>query len=493
MNIFHSSQIKTIEEDFIKQGIVTSLELMHRASSSFTKWLIPKISKNQHIAVISGVGNNGADGVLISMILASKGYSVSIGIVGQINKGTDEFIHQYQLALSFDYIKVFHILDVSTMPILNGDTIIIDALFGIGLNRPPIGIHLDIINWMNNSRRKIYSVDIPSGMYADKLSNGTCINADATLSFHFPKKSFFHKENARHIGNWQIANIGIKNDHITTYLSTEYLVTQEMVKCFIPKRANYSHKGTYGHVLGIAGSEGMVGAAILLGKAAIRLGAGLCTICSDEPNRSILQNNLPEALFSNLDQLLLDRAYTYAIGPGLGNEGKAKSLFVKILDQTARPLVIDADGLNMIAEDSSLLSKIPANSILTPHPKEFSRLFGQTQDTFARLQLQQQSAKNLKCIIVLKDHHTTICTPTGEIYYNNTGNPGMATGGSGDVLTGIIASLLAQGLSSDKAAIAGVHLHGLAADIFCRHNDMNTLTPSDIINYISNALKETLQ
>jgi NAD(P)H-hydrate epimerase len=245
-------------------------------------------------------------------------------------------------------------------------------------------------------------------------------------------------------------------------------------------------------VIGLAGSEGMTGAAILMGKAVIQLGAGLCTIYSDESSRTILQNSLPEALFGNYNNIALDIKYTYAIGPGLGKKNEVKTLLNRILDHTTRPVVIDADGLNIIAEDKTILAKLPPESILTPHPKEFENLFGTTVDTFARLKLQKESAQKYNCVIVLKDHHTTICTPQGEVYYNNTGNPGMAKGGSGDVLTGMIASLLAQGISSKKSAIAAVYLHGLAADIYCRQNHMATLTPTDIISQLSNALKETL-
>ena len=491
MNLFKSEMISQIEKNFIDNMNISSFELMERAAQAFVLWLLDKTNKQNEFLVVCGPGNNGADGLLIASKLESYGFIVKILMVGDPAKRTTEFnAHLKSVSLNRS-ISIHEWSHDKPQFNVTLNIIIIDAILGIGVNRPLEGQFKMLIDSLNGLNNPIYSVDVPSGMDCNNATKSSCIKAVATLAFQWPKISFFHKENEDNLGDWAFESIGISDTNIPEPSSDIQLITRQMVKDIIPIRLKNTHKGSYGHVGLMTGACGMSGAAILCATAALKMGVGLCTVISEECNRIIIQSNLSEAIFSNIQSFKISESVTYAIGPGLGKSTSALKWLANLLDHINYPILLDADALNLLSENKYLWDKIPKNSILTPHPKEFERLFGISSDSFDRLQLQSQMSMKHQVIIVLKDHNTTITAPNGRIYYNNTGNPGMATGGSGDVLTGIITSLLAQKTPTLDSAVAGVYIHGLAADIAVEDIHMMSLTPSDIINHLSKALKST--
>lgn len=491
MILFDSQSIAQIEHYFITNSGTSSLSLMDCAAYQFVRWITNRVYKTSPVWILCGRGNNGADGLAIAQKLSAKGYKIHILLIQSDKEGTKEYQYHRE-KLSANHSISIHIWNSKRPPKLLPDCVIIDAIFGIGLNRPAEGQYEELISWANQSERPIYAVDIPSGLHPNQISNGTIIKASETLSFQWPKLSFLHKESENYTGKWTFVDIGINT---ISPLSKEYkatLITKKLIKNIIPLRIQNSHKGTFGHAHLIVGSYGMAGAAVLSAIGCLASGVGLCTIISDQANRNIVQTNVPEAIFRAVQNWTATEKTIYGIGPGIGQSGSSMEVLHRLLQISKDPMLIDADALNLLSVHKNLMHELSPNSILTPHPKEFERLFGPTYNTYDRLELQKAKSKEYQLVIVLKDHHTTITTPDGEVFYNNTGNSGMATGGSGDVLSGIIVGWLAQGLSPIHAALCGVYLAGLAADIALNIENEYTLTPSKTIEHMANAINQTL-
>ena len=384
------------------------------------------------------------------------------------------------------------------MPTFSQKTIIIDALFGTGLSRSVEGYWSALIAHLNQLPNKIIAVDLPSGLFSDEYSTSSAIiKADYTISFELPKLAFFFPENQNYVGQCYILPIGLSSSYMASAETSNHFLMGEEMQQLLKKRNKFDHKGVFGHALLIGGSYGMVGAIILAGKACLRSGVGLVSIHAPESAYPILQTSLPEAMVS------IDSNHYYysnnpalaaykAIGCGCGLNQKPSSVkaLKELLTQVDAPMVLDADALNIIAEHPDWLSLIPTHSILTPHIKEFTRLFGDSANDFERNALQQQKAKEYGLHIVLKGANTCIATPDGRCYFNTTGNPGMATAGSGDVLTGILTGLLAQGYAPLDACRIGVYLHGKAGDIAAKQLGHESLIASDIVQYLGNAFQE---
>lgn len=495
IKILSSKQIKELDEATIKQEPIASIDLMERACETFVTWFSELFDTDKKIGIVCGTGNNGGDGLGIARLLNDSNYNVMVWVVRGSVVDTENFKINLQRLKS--RIEIYEIVTASDSLLFKDCDIVIDAIFGSGLSRTPEGMYANAIRDVNQTDAIRIAVDIPSGLMADKPSSENIIQAHYTVSFQLPKLAFFFPSNYCYTGHWFLIDIGLDKKFLKQIDTSHFYLTLNDAKKILRPRSTFDNKGHYGHALLVAGSYGSIGAAILAARSILRSGVGRLTIHSPTCGYSILQSSVPEAMVSVDDHEkfitifpLLTNYATVGIGPGLGQANETVEMLRKILIEFGKPMVIDADALNILSSHRELLSLVPAGSILTPHPKEFERLVGAWANDFERLEKQKALAHQLKSIIVLKGAYTSIVSWDGVVYFNSTGNPGMATGGSGDVLTGILTSLLAQGYDSLNAALLGVYLHGLSGDIAAREVGMNSLIASDIINYLHEAFKK---
>lgn len=495
MKIYSSEQIKRWDQHTIKHEPITSIDLMERASLAFCQEFMRLFpDKQSSIALFCGPGNNGGDGLAVGRILHFEGYSIQIYICEIGHQFSEDFVKNKERLPQLDTLSISTIRKDDAMPEIGAHQLVIDAIFGTGLNRPVIGYWAQLLNQINQSNQPRVSIDIPSGLPADGIVLGDCIQANYTISFERPKQSFFLSENDRYVGKWSIVEIGLDQAFEQHEKSHYYFSSRSLVQKIKKNRDTFGHKGTYGHALLITGSYGMMGAAQLCTKACLRSGAGLVSNYIPRSGYPILQSTCPEAMTlcdpdnAYITQIPNLKKYkAIGIGPGIGQYPQTQKALVALLEEANQPLVIDADALNFLASEKELLKKIPKNSILTPHPGEFNRLFGKTSNDLEALTLLRNKSIELQTTIILKGAYSRISFPSGEIYFNCTGNPGMATGGSGDVLTGILTGLLAQGYTVAEAALLGVFLHGSAGDIACQEMGQEAMLASDIIRHLGNA------
>ncbi|MEO1261593.1 MAG: NAD(P)H-hydrate dehydratase [Bacteroidota bacterium] len=498
MKIFNVQQIRSLDQYTIEHEPIASIDLMERASVTFVKWFVKQFpDRKRAVQVYCGPGNNGGDGLAIARLLSQDHYSVKAFTLGIGRSRSTDCQHNLDRLLKKRCCPLVRIEPGDSFYAIDSGTIVIDAIFGSGLSRPVEGYWAEFIRHLNSQQATRVAVDVPSGMFADRPTKGISIKADYSFSFEMPKLGFLFPENVDRVGEWSCESIGLHKTFIGREDTNYHFSDSEAVTPFIKSRTKYSHKGTYGHALLLAGSHGKVGAATLAAKAIMKSGAGLLTVHAPACAYPILQVSTPEAMvLSDKNELLiseipkdLSNYNAVGIGPGIStNELTAKALW-ELLVAYDRPVVLDADALNILAANKSWLKKIPRHSILTPHPKEFTRLFGNSENDFERNELQRNKAQSLGIYIILKGAHSAIACPDGNCFFNSTGNPGMATGGSGDVLTGIITGLLAQGYSSFEAAKIGVYLHGLAGDLAATQCGQEAMLASDIIEHIGSAFK----
>jgi len=368
-------------------------------------------------------------------------------------------------------------------------------LYGSGLNKPLDGLSEELVNHLNTSGATIISIDTPSGLFIESSSLGNAIiNAAYTLTFQCYKLGLLLQENAPFIGEVQVLDIGLLPDFLNQIISTAELLDEPKVRKVFKPRSRFAHKGTFGHALMIGGSYGKIGAVVLATKASLHSGAGLTTALVPKCGYEIMQVSAPEAMVivdemeTHLTKLPddIEKFTAIGIGPGIGTNPDTQKLLSFIIRRYRKPLVIDADGLNCLALQKDLLQQLAPYSILTPHPKEFDRLFGEHQNDFERISTAKQKAAELKIIILLKGHHTYVALPDSNGYFNSTGNEGMAKGGSGDVLTGIITSLLSQGYSPKDAVLLGAYIHGWAGDFAAQKYSKEAMLPSHTIECLGN-------
>jgi hydroxyethylthiazole kinase-like uncharacterized protein yjeF len=500
MQIFATEKIRAWDEYTIQHEPISSLDLMERAAAACFEWLTQEGYNDKNFSVYCAKGNNGGDGLAIARMLAQSGHRVTVNILEFGHKGTDDF--QANLARLHETSAEIRFIseENAIYPPEPGDALI-DALFGSGLNRPLDGLSARLVERMNESGNEIIAIDIPSGLFVDRSShNNTVARAAHTLSFQCYKPALLLPENAEYFGEVHILDIGLHPDFLQENSSALQWIDAALVKTILKPRKKFAHKGDFGHAALAAGSAGMMGAAVLCARACLRSGVGKLTCHIPAAGNNIMQVAVPEAMckVEEGNNFIIhfsspEKYNAIGIGPGLGQHDQHSSLIEYIFQHYHHPLVIDADGLNVLAKQNWLMNKIPANTILTPHPKEFERLFGKTNDDFHRLSVALEKAAFYKIIIVLKGHYTFIATPGGSGYFNSTGNAGMATGGTGDVLTGIITSLVAQGYEAEQAAVAGVHIHGLAGDIAASCLSPEALVASDIIDYLGNAFAQLMR
>lgn len=493
LKILSATQIKTLDAYTIEHGSITSIDLMERACRAFVNWFVEHFDDRCTIGIVCGTGNNGGDGLGIARMLKDLGYSVKIWVVkGSVSESIDFKINLDRARKN--KIEIQELANESDERLFGDRDVLIDAVFGSGLTRPAEGIYAQVIQCINKTEAQKVAIDVPSGLMADSPSMGPAVKANYTVSFQLPKLSFFLPQYYPFVGEWTLVDIGLNKDFIKHAETSHFYITQKDPRKILKRRSKFDHKGNYGHALLITGSFGKMGAAILASRAALRSGLGLLTVHIPRCGYSILQTSVPEAMVSVdkseeflTSELKLENYSTLGIGPGLGMSAETVKAYSAILQNFRKPIVIDADGLNMLAENRALLHLIPEGSILTPHPKEFERLVGEWQNDFERLEKQKQLAAKLKSVIVLKGAYSSIASPDGRVYFNSTGNPGMATGGSGDVLTGILTGLLAQQYDPLQAAQLGTYLHGLAGNLAVPEMGMNSLIASDIIDFLPSA------
>ncbi|HKK41949.1 MAG TPA: NAD(P)H-hydrate dehydratase [Bacteroidales bacterium] len=498
MKIFRSEQIREIDEFTIKNEPVSSVNLMERAALQLFTWLSGRFGRSDHFIVFAGPGNNGGDGLALARMLSLNEFDVDVYSLNFTEKRSPDWIANYKRLESETGVSVRNIDSAEEFPMITSGDLVIDAIFGSGLTRNAKGLPGEVIKYINGSdNKKVISVDIPSGLFGE--DNGTndtncIIRADYTLSFQFPKLSFMFSDNAEFTGEWFVLPIGLHKAAISG-TTTDFSFTELTdIVPLLRKRKKFDHKGSYGHGLMISGSFGKMGAAVLGAGGAVRSGAGLITCHIPACGNLIMQSALPEAMV-NIDNNenhisgMPDLSSYSAIGtgPGIGRNAETASAIHALLQSADKPLVIDADAINILAENREWLTLLPGRTILTPHVKEFERLTGTAANCYDRLVRQVGFSAKYNCIVVLKGAHTSISSPDGNVRFNSTGNPGMATGGSGDVLTGIILSLLTQGYDPVDAAVAGVFLHGLAGDIAAEKLSPESMIASDIINNIGEA------
>ncbi len=495
MKVLNVENIRSGDAYTIANEPISSIDLMERAASACTNWILNNYSNINHFTLFAGVGNNGGDALAIARLLKTNNKEVEVYIVEYSKKHSEDFDINFK-RLKKNNIKIKTLNNTNYIFKLKENTVIIEGIFGSGLSRNIVGFTANIIQTIN-LYKTVISIDIASGLFADELNkekNPTIIKPIHTLSLAFPKQAFFFSENDQYVGQFHNIDIGIHHEFTSKVKEIAYFIERKDIKPLLKNRARHSHKGDYGHALLIAGSYGKIGAAVLSSKASLRTGLGLLTCHIPSSAINILQTAVPEAMlsidssenyFSEIKEL--NKYTNIGIGPGIGTNKQSALALKLLLQNTKYAMVLDADALNIIAENKTWLAFLPKNSILTPHPKEFERLAGKSSNSQERLKLQKSMSIKFNIYIILKGAYTSISTPDGKLYFNSTGNPGMATAGSGDVLTGIILSLLAQNYHPEIASILGVYLHGLAGDIAALKNGFEAMIASDIIDNISQA------
>jgi hydroxyethylthiazole kinase-like uncharacterized protein yjeF len=491
MKILSAQQMREADSFTIKNRPISSIDLMEVAGDRCYEWLLKYTDKSKKHFVICGTGNNGGDGLVIARLLFKIKIPVEV-IILDSHTHTIDFEKNLEQLKSLS-IQILILKEDEKIPPFN-NAIIIDAIFGTGLRRPVSGWIGDCIDSMNNSGCEIISIDLPAGLFADSHSEGKIIKARHTLTFQSPKLAFFFPENEKYVGEFHILDIGLDQEFMGYVDSKKEVLEKDQVKKILKPRGKFTHKGNYGHALLISGSKGKIGASVLAARACLRSGAGLLTVHVPQCGYEILQSTIPEAMTEadkNENVISesgdIEKFSSIAIGPGIGTSAITIKMFEEILDKSERPIVLDADALNILSMKKELLKKVPALSILTPHPKEFSRLAGDSSNDFERHERQIQFSMENNVIVILKGAYTCISFPGGQVSFNSTGNPGMAKGGSGDVLTGILLSLTAQGYSFEEAAILGVYIHGLAGDKAAKKKGVYSMIATDLIEALPKA------
>lgn len=490
------SAIREADAWTIANEPIDSWALMERAAHACAERIEQLLERSDRpaVVVVAGLGNNGGDGLAIARKLKQLGYTVDVVRVHHRPEPSADNSRNLNLAREAG-VMVTELNTMSGWAIPPKGSWIVDALFGTGLTGPLSGLASEVVQAMNRSDCPIISIDLPSGLLAESNTSNDpqrIVRATRTLSLELPKLAFLLPENDGFVGDWEIVPIGLDRAFIARCGTPYHVIEEEDVRSLLRPRARFAHKGSFGHALILAGSEGRMGAAVLAAQSCLRSGTGLVTAHIPSCGRDVLQSTAPEAMCqldpspSHLTRFAELGGFTaLGLGPGIGMHPETKLAVVELLANTTLPMVVDADALNILAQAPEGLDRLPKQTILTPHPKEFDRLAGRTfSNGYDRLQHAWELATRWQCHIVLKGHWSAICGPDGQVRFNPTGNPGMAKGGSGDVLTGVIAGLLAQGYSTSDACMLGVYVHGIAGDIAAASVGMDGMTAGDLVRSI---------
>ncbi len=492
MKILNPKQIAKIDKQTLDSQNISSIELMERAGVRCTEQILNYINKQQSIYIFCATGNNGGDGLVIARKLKEEGFSVKVYIL-KLNKITEEF--QYNLELLSEY-ELIYISSNSDLPKIEKGDVVIDAIFGNGLSSTPNGMILETIKYINKAKPYVIAIDMPSGLFANQSieNKDSVIIADIVLTIELPKLSFFLPDNKAFIKEWKRVDIDLDKKAITDAETTYFISNELLIKSIYKGRKdNWGHKGTYGHALFIGGSFGKIGASILATKGMLKAGAGLVSAYIPNCGYMVMQSAVPEAMVEVGGEKCLEnikptiQANAIAVGSGMGTDIVTEYALRTFLKENKVPLVVDADALNIISKNKELLGLLPKKSVLTPHPKELERLIGVWKNDYDKIDRVKSLCKTYDIIVIVKGSNTMIVS-SDTIYFNQSGNNALATGGSGDVLTGLITGLIAQGYEPLNATLLGVYLHGKTADIYVESFPAETFVASEIINLLPKAI-----
>lgn len=496
MKILTAEQLSEADKITIQKQNISSEQLMERAAGLVFQEIHKRLDgASIPIKIFCGIGNNGGDGLVIARLLIENGYKVKVYIVNYSDKRTDDFLSNYEQLkeITNDWPESIH--EEDEFPKISPGDFVIDAIFGIGLNRPIEGWMGSLVKKINKSGAFVLAIDMPSGLFTDRVpgKDAAVVKAAYTLSFQAPKLVFYLPQTMDYAGDVQILDIGLDREFISETRSSMYLIEGKEAEALYKERKKNSHKGDYGNILIAGGSYGKIGSVLLSATAALKSGTGLCTLYVPKCGYQIIQTALPEAmvLTDENEEMLTDFPKEFdadinCFGMGAGKNSKTAAAMKTFLESSNAPVLIDADGLNILSENIELLELIPENSVLTPHPGELKRLIGEWKDDFEKLEKTKEFSKKYKVVLLIKGAHTFVISDD-EIYVNSTGNPGMATAGSGDVLSGVITSLIGQKYNPVGAAVLGVYLHGLSGDIAASELGLESVMAGDIARNIGKA------
>lgn len=499
MKIYSAQQLRLADAYTIEHEPIASIDLMERASKAIAERIASRWGTEQQIKVFAGPGNNGGDALAVARMLWEKGYKDIEVYLFNINDkmSADCTTNKNRLQMNTK-VSLTEITTQFAPPALTANDLVIDGLFGTGLNRPLNKGFASVVKYINSSVATIVSIDMPSGLMCEDNSYNVMnhiVKAHYTYTFQFPKLAFFFPENECYVGEWEVLDIGVKPPTDNEDMETPYNMTEQNdVLAMLHKRSRFVHKGTMGHAALVAGKRGMSGAAVLAARACMRSGAGKLTVRTPESNVLPLQIGIPEAIISvdpdskHFSQSFEAADYSaIAIGPGIGTDTQTAQALIEQVNLSKCPIILDADALNILGHHRGWINQLPRNTILTPHKKELFGLISSTRNSFEELQRTRELCVKQQVCIIIKGAFSAVCVPDGSVYFNPTGNSGMATAGCGDVLTGIILGLSAQGYQAEIAARLGVYLHGLSGDLVKQEIGEDSLVASDIINNLGKA------
>ncbi|WP_310991962.1 NAD(P)H-hydrate dehydratase [Aequorivita marina] len=503
MRIFSPEQLYQADKMSIKKQGITSEALMERAGTQVFNWLHQRLKHSQvPIRIFCGIGNNGGDGLVLARLLIQQAYNVTVYVVNFSDERSDNFLDNYQKLKSITKIEDRILMKGEhDFPSIDKDDIIVDAIFGIGLNRAPEGWTKKLIQFLNKSEAFKLAIDIPSGLFANApiKDEASVVKADHTLTFQVPKLAFMLPETANFVSKFEVLDIGLDPEFLNKAEPLAQLISKPEAQRFYIPRKKFDHKGTYGHALIVAGSYGKIGAAVLSTTAAFKIGAGMVTSFIPKCGYTILQTAIPEAMIITDKQEEVISAVTLnfkpaaiAVGMGIGKGKNTVKALENLFEISQTPFVIDADALNIISENKELLELLPKNAILTPHPGELERLIGKWKNDYDKLEKVKEFSKKYEVVVVIKGAYS-ITVFGDQLYINTTGNPGMATAGSGDVLSGILCGLLSQGYDPLLASVFGVYMHGRSGDIAAGQMGYEPVIASDIIDNLPKAYLDLFQ
>lgn len=499
MKILSATQIKEIYTATLINEPISSIDLMERAAQACLFKILNHADEENDFTILCGKGNNGGDGLAIARMLTDRGKNVSVLILEYTNNECPELKHNLELISKQNQVKLFHINTLEQFKQIDlSKSIVIDAILGIGANKAVDGLLKDVIEQLNSENHFVISIDIPSGMFPDEMNEkNVIIRANKTLTFQVPKYNFVFPENIAYTGELIVVDIELDSKALKSNATKNYFTDKKTIKELLLSRSLFSHKGNFGHALLICGSKGMMGSAQIAARACLRSGAGLLSVKIPACGLNVIQTSLPEAMAITDDENNyitslpdITKYNAIGIGCGIGTDKQTQNVLKLLIQNSPIPLLIDADALNILADNKTWFSFLPKYSILTPHPKEFDRLVGAHTNTYQRLNSAKEFAQKYKVIVVLKGIFTACIMPDGNVFFNSTGNPGLAKGGSGDTLSGIITGLLARGYAPNHAAILGVYVHGFAADLCLEKNHIESLLASDVIEKLPKAFSK---
>ncbi len=500
MKILNAEQIREIDAYTIENEPIASIDLMERAASKCYAWIRQRMKSRKEVKVFCGMGNNGGDGLVIARMLGGTGHKVTVYKIIHTQKASADFSKNEKRLIGARNVHKVDLHEHDPFPEIKKDDPVIDAMLGSGLTRPLKGFLNEVVRNINASGAVVVAIDFPTGLFCeDNRENEpkNIIRADYTLTFQVPKLSFMFASNDEFVGEWHLLDIGLHAQAIKEAETRYFILEAEDLRSFYRPRKKFSHKGNYGHALLLSGSYGKMGAAVLAARGALRSGAGLVSVHAPACGYEILQTSVPECMvipdeqerfISGLGDLAPFNAI--AAGPGIGNDEQTARTLKLLIQNAGMPLVLDADALNIISENPTWRGFLPSGTILTPHPKEFDRLAGKSSNDHERLEKAMEFAHKFQVYVVLKGAYTAIVCPDQKVFFNLTGNPGMATGGTGDVLTGMILGWLAQNYSPLQSALAAVYLHGMAGDQAASRRGFEGLIPGDMIEQIPKTTKK---